>query len=65
MPKLQITKILSIVEKPNYKGEKGYLITVLADQDEATHWTTDKDKYKVGDPINVFFDDKWHSVKFE
>lgn len=64
MPKGIVEKIISVTPKPNYKGDKGYVITVLVDQEEVTKWNTDKNYVKVGDTVNYFFDDGWHKPKF-
>ena len=58
----KIEGIISVVPSTN---KKGYIITALADQEELSAWTQNKDDFKVGDIVSTYFDDKWNKSKME
>ena len=62
MPKEKIDKIISIVPKRSKEGNLGLLYTIEAGGDKATCWKPTH--FKEGDPINIFFNDKWHKAQF-
>lgn len=53
-----IEKILSVVKRGGY-----YVTTALVDQDEYTGWSVAADEYKVGDNVQIFYDDRYDKAK--
>lgn len=68
MPKELIEKIVSVTPSTNYKGERGYIYTVVAGQTKMTCWVPEdkgKEYFKKNELVNTFFNDNKHSSNFK